>query len=288
MEWDEVDEATNDFTITLQPGEQIWFAVNNDEDHARTKWVALEIGGDPAHVNLSSDPTQTGGFQTDDDSTPVNTALVGFGLGPFSNQWKWRMTPQPLWERFAFTAAFAINNATLEVKSNSVCNNLRVGFVPLDVKITDSSFGAPGAMIGVPQVTEIYVFPATEPVDPEQPPTFDAPPETGPWLSEIVFTTPDGQPRPQGGVAWRSLGAGLGVDDRFDASFRLSSTRDYDYEFFSLAPGGDGTLDYRSYRLALEPPLSLPTAGQWTTLTMATLLLLFGVAFVARRRITAG
>lgn len=287
MEWDEVDPASDDFTITLQPGDRIWFAVNNDEDHSRTKWVALEIGGDPDHVNLSLDPAQTAGFQTGDDSTPVNTVLVGSGLGPFSNQWKWRMRPQPLWERFAFVAAFAVD-ATIEVKSNSVCNNLNVGFVPLEVAITDGSFGAPGAMIGEPLVTEIQVFPTTAPLDTENPPTIDAPPATGPWTTEIVFAAPDGEVRPLGGVVFRTDGAGLGPDDRFDVSLRTTGTRDYDYEFFSLAPGDDGVTDYRSYLLVVDSDEPVPTAGEWATVALAALLLLAGAAALAGRRRASG
>jgi hypothetical protein len=133
----------------------------------------------------------------------------------------------------------------LKVLAWSVCVEAARKLEDLPVlTVNDGGFGAPGAMIGDPRITEIVVFPKVNPVDREAPWTFDAPPRTGNWRGSFVDTDPNGDARPLGGLRVVSDGEGLATGDLYDMSFGMVGNVDMRYDLFAYESTGGEYLDF--------------------------------------------
>ncbi len=100
------------------------------------------------------------------------------------------------------------------------------------------------------QLTEIYNFPETAITDMGIPPLFSAPPPTGVWSSEWVFQTPEGDPRPQGGVRWFTDGPGLAAGDIYTFGFSMLGSADARYEVYTF---DEVSGEYASYVRDVRP-----------------------------------
>ncbi|MDY7107549.1 MAG: hypothetical protein SYC29_02835 [Planctomycetota bacterium] len=229
-------------TITLDHREKIWFAARNDDDEGRDKYLGLRIIA-PTAEDMSNLRSCTGpgdedaeGFLNPDDSPVPRVRTVFGGAKQIGNRYaaNYRMTPQPLWERFCFECISedGIDGEFVIDLFTSCSNALDIPPLSAWFSMPDASLGAPGAMVGDPRYTELWLFPRTRPVDLDEAAMIVAPPETGPWFVEPVFADPDGNDRPSGGFLWLSDGAGLSTDHRFDLSFAMIEVADIKYDLF--------------------------------------------------------
>jgi len=239
--WNPVGEDGS-VNITLEHRDRIWFAARNDHDYGRNKYLGLRIAAptpqDMQALESCSGPGEEDaeGFMNPDDSPIPPVRTVFGGAKQIGNKYAvdYRMDPQPLWERFCFKCVSGAGiDGEFAIELFTSCSS------PMDIppfsawfSMTDASFGASGAMIGDPRYTEVWVFPKSLPVDPDELATIAAPPETGPWIVEPVFADPDGFDRPLGGFRWLSDGAGLTTNDRFDVSFAMIEVADIKYDLF--------------------------------------------------------
>ena len=196
----------------------VWIAWRNQTNASKNKYFHFEIS---TQTGESYSIDEVNGFLGDDDDFDVNIVQgLSKRLGnPQSREY--RFTPQPKWERVKIDNNEAGTNPwLLQAKAWSKCANVKPDTIRT-VSIEGGTFGAPGAMLGNPRVTELVFFPWYSPIDTNLPPTFVADPQTGNWSFDFVNVDPFGNFRPEGGVRFRSDGQGLLTGDEYDAVLEL-------------------------------------------------------------------
>ena len=155
--------------------------------------------------------------------------------------------------------------------------------IPATLSIGGGTFGAQGAMISAPRITEIHLFPLTVAVDTSVPPVFVASAGTGNWTSSFVTIDPEGTSRPLGGVKFVTDGGGLSPTDAYDLEFTMTSGVDFEYDMFAFE---DETQEYLDFRI--DTFGDIPVVSEWGLIVMALLVLAAGTVVVGRRRRIAG
>ncbi len=227
--WNELP-ANGEIRLTLARGEKIWFAFCNEEWFGWHKFFLFDIAPFPGSQLYTEEVV---GF--DEDGNPIKARMHGFGFDASGRDETWRFDEQPEWERIEFTPTiFGLDNERVFVRARSSCT-FRWRTAPSDLlfPLEDTSFGAPGAMEGEPKVKKFWIFPWQWFVDLDRAPTFDAPPHTGEWSWEHVFTDPEDRPRPFGGVLWTTDGAGLAAGERFDHELPMVDHLDRRYDLYA-------------------------------------------------------
>ena len=286
-QWMTVDAQSHMFTVTLGAGKSVWIAACNNTDDDKNKYFAIDLffSSDDGPLFELFLPK---GFKTEDDEDEVVvTSLTEESVtdqqgNDIGFRGRYKMTPQPKWERVELqNTSDAEHTFTFTVKLWSKCSNMEKGFDFPTISVSNASFGAPGAMLGDPRVTEMWLFPRTALTDVEVSPTFSAPPETGAWTSEFVSVTPFGEPRPQGGVRFVSDGAGLAAGELFDLTFAMIDDADDGYEMYGFETEFD---EYFDLALEVDNLTPIPTVSEWGLIFMALLALTAGTIVFARRR----
>jgi hypothetical protein len=263
--WDKISKDGND--ITVNPGASIWFACENLLVHTNKKTFTIkfeQVGGTEKLKDLLKPAENNAGqgFTDGTDKDTVQSTADKSNSEPGTDgsiTLKYTFKPQPYWERIQLVAKKGFR-ARIKVTAGSHCAETNRPQDPdgmrKELRSTGGGFGAPGASIGNPRITEIVVFPKVNPVDREAPWTFDAPPRTGNWRGSFVDTDPNGDDRPLGGLRIVTDGEGLGVGDLYDMSFAMVDDADMRYDLFAyesksgeyvdliLAAGQLGMLDH--------------------------------------------
>jgi hypothetical protein len=217
--------------VTVPKNGYFYIAITNDQDGDQNKVVVLTITADatgPSPKGLT--PGSCRGFKSDsaNSSSKKGTATKRSSA---ANELKLQLTFKdcPKWE------FITLKNKGDETTYKNL--SIKVSIDTCDiygVRVAADTWGdsrpACACTIEPIAVTELYNFPESAQLDAGVPPTFSAPPETGDWFSEIVYETPDGEPRPQGGVRWFTTGAGIAAGDVYSYSFSMVGSADALYE----------------------------------------------------------
>jgi len=255
----------------------LWLAFRNVPDTARDKFFRILI--ENPGLNNFDGIIEVEGFRSFDDTDPVTSEDLGsIGNSEKYDGW-WALKPQPEWERIKLTKSHggSAPNMSWDITVNAICTDAEWALP--DLKLHFASFGAPGAVTGNPLWTEVWIFPRQEGID-LSPPIFNAPPWTGSWGSTFVYTDPDGNPRPGGGVKFTSSGPGLTVSDQFYAEVRIDGGIVNLYDVYSYDPT---TLEYEQYRVRTGI-LGAPGSNPWILMGTVLATLAAGLFGLARRR----
>lgn len=242
--------------ITIAPGATVFIACLNTADSAKHKYFRIELSA-PAGGLLGLNVASASGFSGDDDSSPV--AMRQNFSDNHSNLLvrEYRFTPQPAWERVAFSNPTNNGAIVATVTAVSVCADTRPDMLmPQALTLVAGSVGSatPGAMYGTPRFTSIWIFPVSNPVDPNAAQPFSAPVATGAWQKSVVYQTPFGTARPRGGVLWGTLGAGLQPDQNFSLVLSMmNAPADSVYELYLRDASSQQTLQLSLDLTSLEP-----------------------------------
>jgi len=147
--------------------------------------------------------------------------------------------PQPQWEMIEITnssgqaKSVTVNSAdsTCAKKDRSTGDN---GTPDSRIDFSDNMFAAEGIQPNTMRFTQISLFPRNVDLDLAVAPLFDAPDHTGDWTFEHVFTDPNGDPRPHGGVRWTTDGPGLLAGEMHDLAITMTTAADSAYVVFAF------------------------------------------------------
>jgi len=252
--------------VAVAAGQTIYLGFLNDENHARSKWLRIEVGvtgGAASQVDLH----EAHGYTAAGGQADVYNHAAGLNVaGPGVVHHEFRFTPQPSWERISYTN----NNdvpVTLDVHAWSVCCRLRPAFSQIKRLELDGAFGAvaPGAMANAQRIDELYLFPVAAPVDTSAPLSFTPPLGAGAFASSFAFADPLGGPRPGGGARFKTTGAGIAAGASFAAAFSMNSAAiDSFFDVFFHDAAANRWIRQR-FDLSLVAPFSYCTAGTSTS-----------------------
>jgi subtilisin-like proprotein convertase family protein len=222
-----------------------WVGRKNDYVPWQIKEWTVEL------IGMSADRYGAESCTGYDDATPPGTVppvgdpVVRTYPGPPKKRtFEYTFDPQPEWEKVRLVRnglePAAEGPVYLRIRTYSNCYG--VWLFENRCVLSQGRFGVPGEDSS--RVTEIYLFPESVPIDPDVWHWFSAPPATGAWLSEPVYVDPLGEPRPLGGVVWRSDGPGLEPEHVYGLSLDMISAADARYDMFAFDAGADL---YRSF-----------------------------------------
>ncbi len=251
-------ESNLDDTYYIYGGETVWISFENqdyDPNAYKTATLTLTWVQDPNDPNdtplTKMTPTkQRVGFKNGDESSsnkPIPSSLQWYGGTSGPNSYVLNITFKSCvkWERFKFThTGTADQITTFKARLTSSCWSR--GSVTGDgddedgdgltdeteFKIQGGKIGALTGMNGNMRITDFELFPTQLQLDPGASQTFEAPPETGDWFSEIVFDDPLGNPRPLSGIRWFTNGPGLTSEDIYNINISTHDTADRNYEMY--------------------------------------------------------
>ncbi len=241
--------------VTIAPGSTVWFGFLNTQQAAKRKYFRFQMDA-PAGGILGLTLANSAGFEGGDDSAPADKFEVSFYTDGQQAVREYRFSPQPEWERMSYTNPVGGTPVVVSVSAKSACANRRPDVISSALTITAASIGSAtlGAMYGTPHYKAIWIFPVSNPVDPQAAQPFSAPPLSGNWQHSVVFQTPFGEPRPRGGVLWLTQGVGLQPDEDFSLSLSmLSSLADDHYEFYAFDASSQATMKLNLDWTNLEP-----------------------------------
>jgi hypothetical protein len=242
-EWEEAPTPDDPEPLTLEEGETLYIAVLNEEDPDTEKSVHIQIGADPdegdniverdlRYIKDGLNRFYEGkGFKG--NGKPVSGEVTA-GKDNYSKDGNWMtltvtFSTCPEWEYIKLhnekDEALDIENLEIRV-GQTACAEVLVDQTSAAGSVRPSCACADNTSA----VTDIYHFPETAMMDLDVPPTFEAPPGSGPWLSEWVYATPEGEPRPQGGVRWFTEGPGIAAGDFYSFSYAMLESPDIRYE----------------------------------------------------------
>jgi hypothetical protein len=240
--------------VTIAPGTTVWFAFDNTHGPGKRKDFTFTMSGTGMGGLL---PGAIEGFLGDDASNPVSTNIGTFNATSTLIVRTKRFTPQPAWERLSYKNPVGSAAVAVQVTGESVCvDRTMTSLASNSLTLAAASIGSatPGAMYGTPRYSSIWIFPTANSVDSSAAHPFSAPPASGVWSRSVVYSTPKGDPRPGGGVLWRTLGAGVLPDEEFSLVLTMQSAPADDvYEFYCLDAGTHQVLDLRLDWNDLEP-----------------------------------
>jgi hypothetical protein len=261
---------------------KVWLGVPNSPDLTRKKFIHIHIKGNALTYFETATGNHPEGFMTNDTSTPVDVhdiPPIGGTTGNLLDLY-WGFQVQPQWERLVLTRSNGSAVSDLqwdEYWVNSVCTNAEWS-APDVIDLLNASFDAPGAVLGNPHWIEVWLFPRIGTIG-AFPPSLIAPPATGIWSVTTVFTDPDGNPHPGGGVKFTTSGAGLSVLDHFHAQVHVTGSGPGVYDLYAYNAMKAKYEQYRVHTGSL-----VPGAGRWTVIAAALGMLAVGALALRRRR----
>jgi hypothetical protein len=254
----------------IPPNTVFWLSFNNTPNADLTKFFRVQIRDRNGNNFAGVDKHQPGagkpsgnGYSAAGVGSP-GTYRGGGNLGPPAQRHDdWTFSPQPAWE----TLEYKTGNApvVIDVKAQSAC---AAWYVDAWARITNLTFGAAGAMKTNQQVRCVMVFPrniAIGPIGTNTPSMqanayFSPPASTGNWTVRTLYSDPDGNARPLGGVCFVTDGDGLSVTQACNLGFALQGGRaDLQYTMYAYDAASD---DFQHFNIDLRPILTLsPTNG---------------------------
>ncbi len=210
----------------IPAGGTIFLGFRNDDDDGARKYFRIEIsdvaGGQPLHL-FQLTGSRARGYPGGAAVGGKRGKNIGHTLTGGTSAYDFRFQPQPLWERLEFKNK-STQAVTFTIKAWSKCANCRPTLDDLKgLNVENGRFGAADAMEDDElNIVEITYFPLMTAVDESTPPVFSAPPESGEWICEFVYTDPDGEPREQGGVRCHTDGPGLQAGELYNLEVALA------------------------------------------------------------------
>jgi hypothetical protein len=225
-------------SFSLNAGAWLYIGLRNDDDGDPWKHVFVQIDAAGGLNKLKIDKKRPGmGFKPPPGGANINP-LRNSGRSPSDPnglvlQAQATFTGCPDWEYIKLQNTGSTQQFTnVSMWSIAFCfgSTTAGGGIEGDTRVGCDCEGAGGDVA----ITEITMVPQNVPIDMSIPPTFIAPPESGVWLSEWVFETPNGEPRPQGGVRWYTDGPGLVAGQSYTFGFSMLGDADVRYEVYAL------------------------------------------------------
>ena len=284
-EWDDPPPPPDPWIKVVGPieypenvGEKIWLGRDNSQYYEYKDWTITFTGADYNKFGVSA----THGYTAGPPITEITSIVTGV-FDDDANQKRTitvRFIPQPDWEVIEITRSAPLRSgerAVLTTISDSDCYNFSTD--DTETRVDEGFFGNEGDGL---QITEVWIFPEISEVDALGAHAFTAPPATGDWTQEIVYTDPDGNPRPQGGVRWWSNGAGLAELDIYSLTLVTVEPpmEDENYSYYAY---DDARGDFVFFRMGTIPTV-IPAASGWGLALMGLLAVVVGVVVVRRLR----
>ena len=275
VEWDPMEP------VFFPAGNTIWIAKENYHDPAgildRWFWyTAFDFGGFEDFV--------LGGYiyayyyDGPDLKIGDSWALRAEWFPDVGDQWHiyYESTPLPDWVTVQWTRnAKASQQDSVLIEMDGIRSRFWASPGP-DVYIDSLRYGGPSDTV---QLTEIWIFNDSIPLNANALPIITAPLQSGPWSYELVYADPYGNPCPQGGWRCYTTGPGIGSWEPFSLEFYLAGTTQYSYSLHLYdAFRGD-------YVLFVIPVTAqaIPTLTEWGLIIFS--IVLFGwMAFVIIKR----
>lgn len=242
--WTQVRGSSNPagtFSISLGPNQQFYLGIPNVVGLSHQKVLTIVISGagsEKLKPLRSSGQYGTGGKKTTKGKIFKPNAAERKKY-PGANIIKIYYPKQPAWEWVCISNKGPGGSFTFTInKAYTHCN--KRGRKPEfhDFYVQRGYFGGV-VIVGSMSITEIWNFPKNATVNTSLAPTFTADPSTGNWTSDFVFTDPDGDPRPQGGVRFSSDGTGLDGGDEYYYEFAMLGGCDKEFELYTYEALGD-------------------------------------------------
>ena len=221
--------------------------------------LAPKIGLGSVHGYVNGPPVQ--------EITSGCTGIKDFAGPPPRRVFTFEFRPQPDWEVAEFrrlraltapTDEIAALGATLEetidVDSYSHCY--------FDTLLAHNQCGFDEAFFGIAsedtiRINEIRIFPLAVLVNPDGDHTLTSPPGGMSWTADVVYTDPDGNSRPYGGVRWTTASGGLEAEDRYDMSLEMIGNADHMYDLYAY---DDEVGVYQYYRIVSPDTIGAGTS----------------------------
>jgi len=246
---------------TLPPnvGDMIWFGITNAHIATNTKSFTFTLTSPDAS---KFSPASLTGYVNTTPPTATPGGITGITDGPGTRTITGTLVPQPSWEviKLVRTAAFApgfnkANASTFtQAEGSSHCSRTQAS--TNTVSFFDASFGV---LDGPPiLINEVLIFADSQAAGPNDDQLFSPPDYTGPWVGEIVFAGPDGEPRPQGGVRWFTEGEGLGAQEIYGQTFSMLGDADTGYSLYGFDQVSG---QYYYFRIEVAPNGCTPAGG---------------------------
>jgi hypothetical protein len=229
------NDGNNTGPVEIAPDQAIYFGMMNKEDPKSTKSIELELNWFGFNPNTKFRLSATGYF----NGLPV-TGHISSTKNNMSNIYVSWPGNCPAWEFIKLTnktttpqtvtIAPTLKKTTCYVPSTRAADG---GAGPDDTfEITDGSFGVITEMLSPSRVTEIQIFPEDRDIDPNAVAEFEAEPETGNWVSELVSIDPLGRPR--SGIKYVTDGLGLMPEAVYRAAFTMLESPATRYTLFAF------------------------------------------------------
>jgi len=262
--WIKVKDASNPsggFTITLGRNQRFWVGIPNIVDLTQQKVLTIVISG-AGSENLEADQA-VGHYGANGKKTTKGKIFKPSKKEkekyPGCKIIKVYFPKQPGWEWVrinntgkAGTFTFTIN------KAYTNCNQRGKKPEYYNFYVDSGYFGGTANMVGPMAITELWNFPSQATVDAGEPPIFTADPATGNWIADIVYTDPDGEPRPLGGVRFISDGAGLLGGNEYSYEFAMIEDWENKYTLYIY-----DAIDGEYYPLSVH---TYPMIRRWQSL----------------------
>jgi|GEM_PF-3069575 len=234
--WDPNTQVNN-----VQPGQVVWLAFKNTHRLNAVKILTLTLrktGGSGSVGRLEpefppqgfDDPNSLRNHPGDDVSGNGSISI------PSINKHVYRWKPQPAWERIKLKNK-GPNPVSFSIDAKSDCFDCQTG--QKYCCLEGASFGATDAMAYKDTITTIAIFPDSVAVDTAITPLLTSyPPGSGNWTPAFVYTDPNGDSRPLGGIQFVTDGNGLDAGELFDLYFEMTSDPDVRYQMYTYGSAG--------------------------------------------------
>jgi hypothetical protein len=263
---------------SLNVGQEIWIAVENIYVSSNVKdwWVEVVVPAGGATFEVSDWHGYYNGGASQSVTTLTSSEVVPGP--PFKQRWNFRSNPQPSWEMVKVKRTTkGTAQVTVNIDGNSNCSY--GGRTANDTVIIDSLwYGAPYDTV---ELTDIWIFHESTSVNTGIQPEIVPPPGTGPFTYEFVYTDPDSNPRPQGGIHWYTTGQGIGSWERYNIMFAMAGNPAGLYSFYTYDAVED---EYVRFVIPIGQVGVIPTLTEWGMIIFCALLLGWMAWVIVRRR----
>ncbi len=257
---------------------KIWIGKDNVVLFSQKDWTVKLNGPDAQKFGLSKVSAYLAGPPITAAPVAASTGITDTVGPPATRTFTFMFKPQPDWEvvELVRTLAAARGGGGTTVTSYSHCSG------PVwdgnTLLVEEAFFGH--AADDTLQITQVTIFPEVGPIAPSGH-SFTPPPGSGDWISAIIFTDPEGNPQPQGGVTWTApAGEWLAAEDVYGFTLEMEGEADAAYSFYAFDNAPDGGLQY--YRLV--GPTPVPAVSEWGLVVMTLSVLVAGTIAMSRRR----
>jgi hypothetical protein len=243
--------------ITIQAGKDYWFATANSYNASLKKTYTLTLKGDLGSLgvfNLKSDVNSTRGYYIDSNGNTDNSAtaqtssdssITNESGGFTTMKLFYTFDPQPDWE-VVRVKNNGLNDRTItNVTATSMCWHGNISMftnfvVNGYINLQSCTFSC----------TNFYCFPNDVSVNPYVSPSFTTP--GGSWSYEYVYTDPEGNPQPLGGIHWTTTGSPLlaGPENEFNMQFTVAGSPLTSYTCFAY---DDDSGEYKELHIDNRP-----------------------------------